>query len=306
MIEIQRILCPVDFSDYSRHALDHAVAIARWYDSSITLLHVQPIEPIYTFSPGGPLMPPTMLTREQEAALLASLREFAEEEIGSIPVSFEVAEGNPASTILERTCSRSTDLVVMGTHGRSGFERFILGSVTEKVLRRAACPVLSVPPRIPDAAPVPQALFRRILCPIDFSGSSIHALNYAVSLAKEADAHLTVLNVLEIPAETLEDAKGFGRSLPPVMREYVKTAEEEAHRRLEEAIPASELVYFTVDTKVSAGRPYREILRIAAADHSNLIVMGVRGRGTRDLLTFGSTTQHVVREAECPVLTLRG
>jgi len=194
----------------------------------------------------------------------------------------------------------------MGTHGRSGFERFILGSVTEKVLRRATCPVLSVPPRTPDAAPLPQALFRRILCPIDFSGGSIHALNYAVSLAKEADAHLTVLNVLEIPTETLEYARGHDRSLPHLMRDYVKAAEENARQRLEEAIPATELVYCTVDRLVVAGRPYREILRLAEADRSNLIVMGVRGRGARDLLTFGSTTQHVVREAACPVLTLRG
>jgi nucleotide-binding universal stress UspA family protein len=306
MIEIQRILCPVDFSDYSRHALDHAVAIARWYDSTITLLHVQPIEPIYTFSPGGPLMPPTMLTQEQEAALRVSLREFVEEEAGSIPVRFEVAEGNPAFTILERACSMSTDLLVMGTHGRSGFERFILGSVTEKVVRRAACPVLTVPPHIPDAAPVPQALFRRILCPIDFSGSSIHALNYAVSLAKEADAHLTLMNVLEIPAETLESARESSLALPQLMRSYVTAAEEDARQRLAEAIPAAAREYCTVDTLVAAGRPYREILRIAGEFRSNLIVLGVHGRGTRDLLAFGSTTQQVVRAAECPVLTLRG
>jgi nucleotide-binding universal stress UspA family protein len=306
MIEIQRILCPVDFSEYSRHALDHAVAIARWYDSSITLLHVQPIEPISSFSPGGPLMPPTMLTREQEAALMTALKEFAAQEVGQEPVRFEVAEGDPASTILERACSMPADLLVMGTHGRSGFERFILGSIAEKVLRRAVCPVLTVPPRMPDAAPVPHALFRRILCPIDLSGSSLQALTYAVSLAEEADAHLTVLNVLEIPAETLEDARESSPALPHVMRQYVKASEEDARRRLREAIPATAGEYCTIDTLVTAGRPYREILRIAAQDHSNLILMGVRGRGTRDLLTFGSTTQHVVREAACPVLTLRG
>ena len=306
MIEIQRILCPVDFSDYSRHALDHAAAIARWYTSTIALLHVQPIEPIYTFSPGGPLMPPTMLTSEQAAALMGSLKEFAAEEAAALPVQFEVTEGNPASTILERACAMPADLLVMGTHGRSGFERLILGSVTEKVLRRAVCPVLTVPPRMPDASPVPQALFRRILCPIDFSETSRRALTYALSLAEEADARLTVINVLEIPAETLESARESSLALPQLMRSYVTAAEEDARRRLAEAIPAAAREYCTVDTLVAAGRPYREILRIAGELRSNLIVMGVHGRGTRDLLAFGSTTQQVVRAAECPVLTLRG
>lgn len=306
MIEIQRILCPVDFSEYSRHAIDHAAAIARWYGSTISLLHVQPIEPIYTFSPGGPLMPPTMLTSEQAGALMTSLKEFAADEAAALPLRFEVAEGSPASIILERACAMPADLLVMGTHGRSGFERLILGSITEKVLRRAVCPVLTVPPRMPDAAPLPQALFRRILCPIDFSETAQRALTYAVSLAEEADAHLTVLNVLEVPAETLESARESSRSLPQLMRSYLTASEEEARRRLDEAIPAAAREYCTVDTRVTAGRPYREVLRIAAELGSNLIVMGVRGRGARDLLAFGSTTQHVVRAAECPVLTLRG
>ena len=306
MIEIQRILCPVDFSDYARHALDHAAAIARWYGSTISLLHVQPVEPIYTFSPAGPIMPPTTLTSEQQASLMTSLRAFAADEAAALPVRFEVAEGNPASTILERACAMPADLLVMGTHGRSGFERLILGSITEKVLRRAACPVLTVPPQMPDVAPLPQALFRRILCPIDFSDTSLRALTYAVSLAKEADAHLTVMNVLEIPAETLESARESRPALPHVMREYVKASEEDARRRLDEAIPAAAREYCSVEARVTAGRPYREVLRVAAEDRSNLIVMGVRGRGTRDLLTFGSTTNHVVRAAECPVLSLRG
>ena len=88
------------------------------------------------------------------------------------------------------------DLLVIGTHGRSGFERLVLGSVTEKVLRKASCPVLTVPKRLPDAVPVGPVLFKRILCPVDFSESSLHALSYAVSMAQEADGQLTVLHVV--------------------------------------------------------------------------------------------------------------
>ena len=94
----------------------------------------------------------------------------------------------------------AADLVVMGTHGRSGFERLVLGSVTERVLRKSACPVLTVPKGIPDVA-TPPVLFNRIVCAVDFSDCSMHALNYAMSLAQEADAHLTVVHVIELPPD---------------------------------------------------------------------------------------------------------
>ena len=106
-----------------------------------------------------------------------------------------------------------SDLLVMGTHGRSGFERLVLGSVTEKVLRKAACPVLSVPRNVGDVVPAPPVLFTRILCAVDFSDCSINALNHAMSLGQEADARLTVLHVIELPPE-----------LPPDLHENVLTA----------------------------------------------------------------------------------
>ena len=91
------------------------------------------------------------------------------------------------------------DLLVLGTHGRSGFQRLFLGSVTEKVIRKACCPTLVVPPRAPDVAPTAPVQFRRILCPVDFSESSLRAFAHAVNMAEEADAHLTLLHVIETP-----------------------------------------------------------------------------------------------------------
>jgi nucleotide-binding universal stress UspA family protein len=99
----------------------------------------------------------------------------------------------------------NADLLVMGTHGRSGFEQLLLGSVTEKVLRKASCPVLTVPRRHPDAVPETPVLFKEILCPVDFSDCSMRALNHAMSLAQEADAHLTVLHVMASEVEHTPD-----------------------------------------------------------------------------------------------------
>jgi len=307
MIEIRRILCPIDFSDFSRHALDHAVAIARWYDSTVTLLHVRPILPVVAHSPAAVIPTPVALTPQDRDALLASMRRFADAEVGSsVPVEVEIAEGDVDTKILARTQTMGADLLVMGTHGRSGFERLVLGSVTEKVLRKASCPVLSVPRRIADVVPAPPVLFKRIVCAIDFSDCSIHALNYAMSIAQEADARLTVLHVVEVPTGALLDAHETVRGGPHSLKEFVRAAEEERRERLETTIPDAVRAYCKVETLTAVGKPYREILRVAQERDSDLLVIGIHGRGATDLLFFGSTAQHVVRQATCPVLTLRG
>jgi nucleotide-binding universal stress UspA family protein len=307
MIEIRRILCPIDFSDFSRRALDHAVAIARWYESTITLLHVHAILPPPTYALGTDILPAASFTPVDREALTASMKRFAESEAGwSPPMEFDIAEGaNPAAEILTKAMAMPAELVVLGTHGRSGFERLVLGSITEKVLRKATCPVLSVPKGAPDLASAPTVLFKRILCAIDFSDCSTHALNFAMSLAQEAEAHLDVVNVLELPPEVPPGMHETVRGGPRSLTEYIALAEEDRRARLQDAVPQSVRAYCTVETTLATGKPYREILRIAAEQKSDLIVIGIHGRGAADLLFFGSTAQHVVRQASCPVLTLR-
>ena len=136
MIEIRRILCPIDFSEYSRHALDHAVAMARWYDSTITLLHVCSVVPVAAYAPGTPILPSVVLTPADRDELLASMRRFAEDEAGSSPpIQLEFCEGSVVAEVLARAESMPGDLIVMGTHGRSGFERLVMGAVTASELR---------------------------------------------------------------------------------------------------------------------------------------------------------------------------
>jgi nucleotide-binding universal stress UspA family protein len=307
MIEIRKILCPIDFSDYSRHALDHAVAIARWYESTIVVLHVFSAAPVPAYSPGAAGFEPVALTRADRDQLLAEVQRFiATESAPGILTQASIREGNAAREILNQAAAMKADLVVLGTHGRSGFERLLLGSVTEKVLRKAVCPVLTVPRRHPDAVPAAPVLFKRILCPVDFSDSSMKALEFAMSLAQEADADLTVLHVM---ARGLEDTPDLYDTLISDDRlsvaEYMRRREESARERLKEAVPDSVTAYCRVETMTAQGKPGREILRIAGERQCDLIVIGVQGRGAADLAFFGSTTNQVVREADCPVLTLR-
>ena len=301
MIEIRRILWPMDFSEHSRHALQHAVAVARWYDSTITALHVHSGYRVVENVPEFAMVDYDVLTPAEEQRLSSEVERFVEKDGAiDVPLTIVVATGNTTREILKQAAGMPADLVVMGTHGRSGFERLVLGSVTEKVLRKAPCPVMSVPPPGTGEAAISAPLFKRILCAVDFSDSSMRALTYAMSLAQEADAQLMAVHVLELP-------EGAGERIEfPIMNleEYRKRYEQDSRERLDQAIPEAVRAYCRVETLVTAGRAYREILRIAAAQQSDLIVIGV-GHSLVDRLFFGSTTNHVVRQASCPVLTLR-
>jgi nucleotide-binding universal stress UspA family protein len=306
MIDIRRILCPVDYSEFSRRALDHAMAIARWYDATVTVLYVNPVLEAVAYSPVGPMIPSSLLVQHDRPAMLRALRSFALAEAASaVPIELEILEGRPVTEIVERAEKISCDLLVLGTHGHSGFDRLMLGSVAETVLRKASCPVLTVPSHAPDAVPIPPSLFKDILCAVDFSAASIRALNYAMAFAKEADAHLTALHVLELPPGTPDDFED-DLNQRPSLRKLLDDTSKERKERLDGLIPQEAVTYCTIETMLAKGKPHREILRTASEQHAGLIVMGVHGHGGVDVMLFGSTTQQVVRNATCPVLTLRG
>jgi nucleotide-binding universal stress UspA family protein len=138
--------------------------------------------------------------------------------------------------------------------------------------------------------------FTRILCPVDFSCDSLAALSHACELARDADGAVTVLNVIDVPA-ALYEMPGFD------IDRYRREALTRSRARVSELIP--EEAERGLDVIVSEGRPDQEILRVAAEQATELIVMGVSGRHAVDLAMFGSTTHRVVRGAPCPVLTIR-
>jgi nucleotide-binding universal stress UspA family protein len=301
MIDIQRILCPIDFSDFSRRALDHAVAMARWYKASITAVHVDPAIEIVGY-PAPMVGVPATWKFSDRAELVIRLQRFVElESAPGISIGTVVREGPAVTEILDQAAATSADLIVMGTHGTSGFERLVLGSVTEKVLRKARCPVLTVPRAQPDAVPAGPVVFKRIVCGVDFSDCSLAALKYALSLAQEADGQLTVVHVLT--SQLVPDAVLADQHLSVLA--YQRQRKDEAQRRLDEAVPATSAEYCRVESTIVRGKPWREIVGIATAQQSDLIVLGVHGRGPVDLMFFGSTAHQVVRHASCPVLTLR-
>jgi nucleotide-binding universal stress UspA family protein len=185
----------------------------------------------------------------------------------------------------------------MGTHGRSGFQRLLLGSVTERVLLKSPRPVLTVPPHAPAAAISPTA-FSRILCAIDFSPASMKALEVASSLARDSEVRLSVAHVLE-RFPIYEPVMRGGAGTP----EHDRVASEVARTRLQGEIPAAIQRTTAITQLVAEGKAYREILRLADEMQAELIVIGAHG-SAHGHQGFGSTTNQVVRRATCPVLTV--
>jgi nucleotide-binding universal stress UspA family protein len=298
MITIERILCPVDFSGHSRLALDYATALARWYEAEVVAMHAYSVAMVPATIGAFPAATSVGLPLTREEVIRDLVRFVRPVEAAEIRTRTVVASGNPARCILEQAQELPASLIVMGTHGASGFERLMLGSVTEKVLRKASCPVLVVTRHAdaPSGAPI---VFKRILCAVDFSQCSRKAVSYALSLAEEAGGALALLHVVE----------GFDDEPPPTTHfnvpEYRLHLERSAVERLAELVPSETRTWCDCRTIVRAGKAHREILQYAKAEGADLIVLGVRGRNAVELAVFGSTTNQVVRGAGCPVLTVR-
>jgi len=301
-MNITHILCPTDFSEASSHAADLAVTMASAYKARIAALHVvdaSVVVPEFGLATVGSIDEAGLraLRARTEAGLSAASR-------AGIRVDVFVEVGPPAARILDRAAVLPADLIVMGTHGTGGFQHLVLGSVTERVLRKALCPVLTVPPRAQATSRLP---FRRLLCAIDFSESSMAALQFATSLAEETDAKLTMVHVLEWPWE--EPPSPRLEDLPveqgAALAEFRRYREKMAATRLAALVPAANRLSQPPAVRLRSGKSYVQLLDVANEEGSDLIVIGVHGRNPFDMMLFGSTANHVVRRASCPVLTLR-
>lgn len=270
-MKIKTILCPTDFSETSRHAMEHAVTIAQWYGAKIIPLHVE--------APAHATVPALVGGGDAEEPPRVKGAEI-------------VYGSSPADAIAGFASAANADLIVIGTHGVGGFRHLILGSVTETLLRQVECPVLTVPPRAQTVARVP---FRRLLCAVDFSASSIAALRLAVGLAEECDGILEVFHAVDEPGE-----HQLFVPRPYDVHHHREMTDRHILEHLDRVLLPISCDRVHARLRTAQGKPETEILR--AADGVDIIVMGV---GRTSDVTFGSTVNGVVRRARCPVLTVR-
>lgn len=282
-VALRSILMAVDFSPSSEAALDFAVAIARRYGSRLYLTHV--IRPdVYQL-----VSPDAMET------VLDQARRFAEQQMAKVLVSGRV-RGVPHQVLLgqgelwtvfsQLIEEHEIDLIVVGTHGRTGLKKMLIGSVAERVFRLAPCPVLTVGPRVRHNA-VDEGAPRRILYATDFSTTAGGAAAYALSLAQERQSDLTLLHVID-----------GGRD---VARDKLAGITEQ----LKSLVPPEAAMWCTPEFRVAAGHPADVILKTADDMRAELIVMGARHPDFSINQMPPATAYKVVCWSHCPVLTVR-
>ena len=307
-----RILVPLDGSGLAEAILSDVVELATQHRAEVVLLRVASAHARI----GSDLTEAQVhAVAEAEGYLAEKEQQLADR---GIRVSSVVRYGQPAEEILDHARTSGIDLIAMSTHGRSGMERVLLGSVAERVVRESPVPLLlrravgsapagtgdevraaQAPIRPQAAAPGVQAV-RHILCPVDFSQTSDAVLEQAGMLAERFGADLTVLHVVYDPL----DVTCLHVPHPPqeqLREEMIREAERELQARLRSRLrdlPRAK-------TAVVVGPPFREIVRYAQEHRVDLIVMGTQGLSGLGHLIIGSTAERVVRTAPCPVLSIR-
>ncbi|MBZ5565356.1 MAG: universal stress protein [Acidobacteriia bacterium] len=277
----KQILCPTDFSEHSAAALRAAGGIARAFDAKVMVLHAQRLEaPVY-------------FTKAQTQALRVQLRrgaraardfvsKFATQYLPeNVEHSVLLVEEDPVRAVLEELKRTRAGLLVMGTHGRTGLARIRLGSVTESVLRQVNVPVLTVGPQIKPTAAL--GTIRRVLCPVNYSDLAQTAFEHAAALAVKTGAELVLTHVLESEAHGNE---------AQALQELCDWVAPEVRQRC------------TVREVVKQGSPAEQIVAEAKNSRADVVVVGAHPRSFLGTVLFGSTTELVIRNAPCPVLSV--
>jgi nucleotide-binding universal stress UspA family protein len=287
-VKLTNILWATDFSSSSEAALQYAASIARRYNSQIYMAHV--IRP-----DSYQLVPP-----ESFGVTLTQTRRYAEQQMSELLVSGRLrgiphqvllGEGELWTVISEMLAQHEVDLIVAGTHGRTGVRKLLLGSVAEEIFRLAACPVLTVGPKVPREVPA-ESEFRHILYATDFTPTAERAAAYALSLAQEHNAHLTMLHVVE------ETSEASAQNAALLQTYFTK--------RLREMVPPGTELWCDPEFVVEFGPPADRILKIAMDREADLVIMGVRRSANFPGHLPPATAYKVVCQAHCPVLTVRG
>ena len=287
------ILVPTDGSDAASRATDHALSLAETFDADLhALCAVDLQQAAGPFDAGG-----------LERGFVDALREQAQADAQAVGADWDrpdrfhvgVEEGIPSKVILNYIDEHDIDLVVMGTHGRTGLRRFVLGSVSEHVLRESPVPVL-----VTRATETPPALpYRNVLVPTDGSDCANSALEHALSISSAYEATLHALNVVDEAA--IRSSPGGG--LPSG---YLENLESVGEQTLASITQQAQEANVDVQTAVRRDRPGRGIQAYAADNDVDLVVMGTHGRSGVERVLLGSTTEHVIRKTDFPVLAIPG
>jgi nucleotide-binding universal stress UspA family protein len=288
-IQLKNILYCTDLSEAASSALPYAVGLARHFGSTVHALHVRHIVQPAVAPPFGEPMEPIVLGPK-----IMEIREEIQDKFNAfsnVQNEIMIADGEILLSVLNAIEEKQIDLIVLGTHGRTGPSKLVLGSIAEEIFRNAPCAVLTVGPHAP-AAPARDGEFTEILYATDFSAEALTAAPYALSLAQEFQANLTLLHVIE------------GLKVSDLAtRAEVESAFKD---RLRQIMPPGSELWCEPHFMVLQGNAPEDILSVAKNRNTDLIILGVRRPGGFVTHLPIATAHKVVSNANCPVLTVRG
>ncbi len=289
-LRVETLLVPIDFSPASLFSIEWAKFIAQRTKASIHLVNVHD----FGYPVAGSLTPPVIGSeKEIKEHLHRDLQRLALSQ--KLPhASFQVRTGRPYSQICELAGEIQADLIVVSTHGRTGWERTLLGSTAERVVRHAPCPVLVARPTSRGKAGLK---LQKIVVPTDFSDCASHGLHYAIDLAQLFKASLSLINVTQLHHD-----------LPPVViysdAALNRWATEVAESHLADLVKETDFEGVKFETVHKSGSPARKVCRYAVKEGADLIVTSTHGRSGLSHVLIGSTAEQIIRNAKSPVLVV--
>jgi len=286
-VALQKILVATDFSPYSETALQYGICFARRHDAILYTVSVVSAELVYDVQPPDPFY----LRHTAEAKMAKLARERLSQTIHHIEL-IEDGYGSVADVLLELVDKFRIDLIVVGTHGRSGFKQLALGSVSEEIVNRARCAVLTVGPQVP-LTWEPELKLRRILCAVDLGADSAKVVSCALGLGTDDLTHITLFHVLNLH-----------KDVSPLQRD---AAIDTVLEKLMQLIPQERNPSVEVETIVETGMPGEQILKIAETQSVDLIVIG-RHHTSHPRVSAHlpwAMLHRLLVSARCPVLRVR-
>jgi nucleotide-binding universal stress UspA family protein len=297
-MKIERILFPTDFSRCAGQALPHALFLARSFGAELHMLHAIVLLDEDPHNPAAHFPDPAEIAAKLQEAAAARMRADLATAPGGLDVRQVQRRGVSVPTVvLEYAEEVGADLMVLGTHGRRGLGHMLLGSAAEEIVRKAACPVMTV--RETREEPRVDAL-DRILVPVDFSAASRQAIAAARELAVRYGASLQLLHVVE--EAIVPDFYMEGRVVEPLLGSELR---ERARVRLTALFATTEGPEVPAEAFAVEGRAWHAIVDFASEINSDLIVISSHGLTGLARTLLGSVAEKVTRSAPCPVLTLR-
>lgn len=295
--QFSNILCATDFSEFTETVVAYGVAMANRFDATLSICHVIDLPTISAY--GEAVFDPL----EYQQRFMDTARREITHLLSDAPVDYQalVTIGNTSDEIARQAYDHGVDLVITATHGRSGLKRFFLGSVTERLMRVLPCPLLilrgseeQIDPYTPRQFP-----FKKILVGCDFSTDASLALEYSLSMAQEFESELHLVHVVEPSGykNLFKLPQGSGEKFKQDLYDMIK-------EKLNSLVPQEAQDWIRLETRLLVGKPYAELVRYARMNDIDLIALGIRGHGMVEELLVGSTTDRVIRQSPCPVLSI--